>query len=84
MSQEDIDTLISKIQEYPTKDPIEKRNILSLIREKMNDIKDFIPAEDKALYDSLIQKLNPPPPPLEPIDLSTIKSMLISLNQILL
>ena len=84
MSQEDIDTLISKIHEYPTKDPIEQRNILSLIREKMNDIKDFIPAEVKALYDNLIEKLNPPPPPLEPIDLSTIKSMLISLNQILL
>jgi hypothetical protein len=49
----------------------------------LDAIKDFIPAEDKALYDSLIEKLTPLPPPLEPIDLSTIKPMLISLNQIL-
>ena len=57
---------------------------LSDMKEKMDAIKDFIPADDKALYDSLIEKLTPPPPPLAPIDLSTIKSMLISLNQILL
>ena len=84
MSQEDVDFLISRISDFNSRNPTEKRNILSDMKEKMDAIKDFIPAEDKALYDSLIEKLTPPPPPLEPIDLSTIKSMLISLNQILL
>ena len=84
MSQEDVDFLISWISDFHTRNPIEKRNILGDMKEKMDAIKDFIPADDKALYDSLIEKLTPPPPPLAPIDLSTIKSMLISLNQILL
>ena len=84
MSQEDVDFLISRISDSNNRNPIEKRNILSDMKEKMDAIKDFIPAEDKALYDSLIEKLNPPPPPLEPIDVSTINQMLVSLNQILL
>ena len=87
MSQEDVDFLISRISNFNSRNPIEKRNILSDMKEKMDAIKDFIPAEDKALYDSLIEKLNPPPPPPPstiPIDVSMINPILTSLNQILL
>ena len=59
MSQEDVDFLISRISNFNSRNPIEKRNILSDMKEKMDAIKDFIPAEDKALYDTLIEKLTP-------------------------